>query len=125
VEAVSCLSIPRIFETRGEAGFRELEARAVRACIETPGVVALGAGAWEDPATRAAVRASGCAALWLAEVPERAWARVGRDPHRPLASTREQFMARWARRSAAWSEAAMVLPLGRAPRDLAEALVRP
>jgi len=125
VEAGSCMSIPRIFETQGEAGFRALEARAARDCIATPGVVALGAGAWEDPATRAAVRASGFAPLWLAEVPERAWARVGGDPHRPLATTREQLMARWASRTKAWSEAPIVLPLGRSARVLAEALVWP
>ena len=79
------------------------------------------AGAWEDPRNREAVQASGFSVLWLAEVPERAWARVGRDPSRPLAATREQFMARWARRTAAWSEAPMVLPLGRPPQVLAEA----
>jgi uncharacterized protein with NRDE domain len=45
------------------------------------------------------------------------------DPFRPLAATREQFMARWARRTAAWSEAPMVLPLGRPLHELAEALV--
>jgi shikimate kinase len=87
-------------------------------------VVALGAGAWEDPATRAAVWASGFAALWLAGVPERAWTRVGGDPCRPLAATRQAFLARWARRTAAWSEAPMVLPLGRPVRALAELLVK-
>jgi thiamine-phosphate pyrophosphorylase len=123
VEARSGLAITRIFAAAGEAGFRALEAEAVRDCITAPGVVALGAGAWEDLGTRSLVRASGFTALWLAEVPERAWARVGQDPARPLATTREQFLARWARRTAAWSEAPMVLPLGRSPRELAEALV--
>jgi len=122
VEAASGATIAEIFAGQGEAGFRALEASAVRGCLEAPAVVALGAGAWQDPDTRAAVRASGFAALWVAEVPERAWARVGGDPHRPLATTRAQFMARWAQRSAAWSEAPMVLPLGRSPRALAEAL---
>jgi len=123
VEADSGLAIARIFETRGEAHFRALEARAVRACVETPAVVALGAGAWEDPETRARVRASGCEALWLAEVPERAWTRVAQDPARPLAAGRETFLARWASRMPAWSEAPMILPLGRSPRRLAEAMV--
>ena len=122
VETDSGLAISRIFATQGEAGFRALEARAVRACIESPAVVVLGAGAWEDPGTREAVRASGFTTLWLAEVPERGWARVGRDPSRPLAATREQFLARWARRTAAWSEVPMVLPLGRSPKALAQAL---
>jgi len=93
-------------------------------CVAAPGVVALGAGAFADPATREVVRASGFTVLWLAEVPERAWARVGQDPLRPLAATRDQFMARWAQRSQAWSLAPMVLPLGRSAQGVAEALLR-
>ena len=96
-------AIPAIFATQGEGGFRALEAQVVRECLVAPGVVALGAGAWEDPDTRAAVRASGFAVLWLAEVPRRAWARVGGDPGRPLAGTFEQFMTLWACRTRAWS----------------------
>ena len=125
MEQESGLGIPDLFRERGEAGFRALEAATVRACLERPAVVALGAGAWQDPDTRAAVRASGFAALWVTDLPERAWARVGGDPHRPLATTRAQFMARWASRVAAWSEAPMVLTLGRQPRQLAQALIWP
>jgi thiamine-phosphate diphosphorylase len=125
VEAGAGETIARVFQHRGEAGFRALEAEAVRACVAAPCVAALGAGAWEDPGTRAAVRGAGFAVLWLAEVPERAWARVGGDPFRPLATTREQFLARWAGRTAAWSEAPMVLPLGRPAGVLARALARP
>jgi thiamine-phosphate pyrophosphorylase len=83
VEADSGQAIARIFAERGEAGFRALEAEAVRRELETPGVLALGAGAWEDPATRAAVRAAGWTALWLAEVPERpgpGWAGTRAGP---------------------------------------------
>jgi shikimate kinase len=125
VEAGSGMTIPDLFRQRGEAGFRALEAATVRECLRRPSVVALGAGAWQDPATREAVRASGFAPLWVADVPGRAWARVGGDPHRPLATTRAQFMARWASRVPAWSEAPMVLPLDRHPRLLAEALMWP
>jgi thiamine-phosphate pyrophosphorylase len=125
VEASAAARIAAIFAAQGEAGFRALEAQAVRECLAHPGVLALGAGAWEDPGTRAAVGASGAAVLWLAEVPERAWARIGGDPLRPLATTREQFLARWAGRRPAWSEAPMVLPLGRSSKALAEALVEP
>jgi shikimate kinase len=124
VVAHSGQSIAALFADEGEAGFRALEARAVREELAAPCVLALGGGAWEDPATREAVRAAGFAALWLAEVPERAWARVGRDPSRPLAAAREQFVARWVRRTPAWSLAPMVLPLGRSPEALAEALLR-
>jgi thiamine-phosphate diphosphorylase len=116
-------NIPEIFREHGEAGFRALESESVARCLEAPCVAALGAGAWEDPATRRRVEEAGFAALWLAEVPEVAWARVGGDPNRPLAVDREGFLARYAKRSAAWWQAPMVLPLGRTPEQVAEALV--
>jgi shikimate kinase len=122
VETSAGRSIAALFAEHGEAGFRAREAEAVKHCLASPAILAIGAGAWEDPATRAAVLSSGFTALWLAEVPERAWARVGRDPVRPLAATREQFLARWAQRAPAWSLAPIVLPLGRTPKALAEAL---
>jgi thiamine-phosphate pyrophosphorylase len=122
IERGAGTSIAAIFQERGEAAFRALEAESVRRCLEAPAVVALGAGAWEDPDTRAAVRVSGFQPLWLAEVPNRAWDRVGQDPVRPLTAARDTFMARCARRRAAWSEAPMVLPLDRGPLALAAAL---
>ena len=122
VERAAGKGIPEIFAQAGEAGFRALEAAAVAGCLASPAVVPLGAGAWEDPATRERVGKSGFARLWLAESPENAWARVGGDRGRPLALSREVFMDRWARRSALWWQAPMVLPLGRSPRTLAEAM---
>jgi thiamine-phosphate pyrophosphorylase len=122
VQAASGRTIPELFARSGEAGFRGLEAEAVAACLCAPAVVALGAGAWEAQATRDRVRAAGFAVLWLAEIPERAWARVGGDASRPLANGREAFMARWAQRTARWAEAPLVLPLGRTPQVLAAAL---
>jgi shikimate kinase len=122
VETVSGRGIPELFSEIGEAGFRTLEAEAVAASLESPAVVALGAGAWETQITRERVKASGFQVLWLAEVPERAWARVGGDAHRPLAGDREIFMKRWATRAPRWWQAPMVLPLGRSAQALAEAL---
>ena len=122
VEVAAGKSIHEIFQESGEAAFRALEVEAVRACLASPAVVPLGAGAWEAPATRERVLESGFALLWLAEVPENAWTRVGGDRARPLALSRELFLNRWARRSALWWQAPMVLPLGRSVRALAEAL---
>jgi thiamine-phosphate pyrophosphorylase len=114
----------QLIQEEGEPAFRRLEFQAVRACLERPAVVALGGGAWEEPAARETVEASGFDVLWLAEVPDRAWARVGGDPSRPLAADRAGFLSRWARRTPSWSLAPMVLPLGRTPGELAEALAR-
>ena len=123
VAATAARSIPQIFQEGGEAHFRSLERAAILACLQVPAVVSLGAGAWEDASTRDAVQAAGFQTLWLAEVPERAWTRVAGDPQRPLAGSREDFMARWAQRSGAWSRSPMVLPLGRTAEVLATALV--
>jgi len=64
VEAAA-MSIPDIFEVYGEEAFRDLERRVVARLIgETPGVLALGGGAFIDPRTRAAL-AGRAVTIWL------------------------------------------------------------
>ncbi len=123
VEARAGSAIAAVFATAGEAAFRELERTALGALLTAPAVVALGGGAWEDGTTRRMVQASGFQPLWLAETPGRAWARVGRDPNRPLAQDRSAFLARWATRTQAWAEAPMILPFGHESGELAAALL--
>jgi len=115
--------VAEIFAIQGEGAFRSLESTLLPGLLERPAVVALGGGAWEAPANRAAVAAAGFAPLWLAETPGRAWARAAHDPSRPLAQDRGAFMARWAARMPAWSLAPMLLPFGGSCRDLASALL--
>lgn len=123
IEAREGRPVADIFAGAGEPAFRALEAATLPALLQAPAVVALGGGAWEDPSNRAAVAAAGFAPLWLAEVPLRAWARVGQDPGRPLAQARDTFLARTAARRAAWSLAPLVLPFGHSSREIAEVLV--
>jgi len=115
-------AIARIFAEDGEPTFRALETEVTCQAFQTPGVLALGGGAWESPAIRNAAQASGFAVLWIAENPGRVWQRVAQDPCRPLAQARETFLARWRARTPQWLEAPRVLPLGRSPGQLAEAL---
>lgn len=122
-ERAGC-AIPELFRTQGEVAFRDLEAICLREVLDTPSVVALGGGAWECEAVREAVAASGHRAFWLAEVPERAWARVAGDPGRPLAGDRDTFLARWRARMARWSTLPCLLPLGRSAEDLAESFIK-
>lgn len=124
IEADHGLPVSAIFAERGEGAFRGLETALLPALMAQPAVVALGGGAWEAPANRAAVAAAGFAPLWLAEPPARSWERVGRDPLRPLAQDRASFMARCAARAAAWSLAPALLSFGRKPEDLVSAMVR-
>jgi thiamine-phosphate pyrophosphorylase len=115
--------VAEIFASVGEGVFRNLETSLLPELLAQPAVVALGGGAWAAPANRAAVGAAGCAPLWVAETPARAWRRAGQDPNRPLAQDREAFMARWAARMAAWTLAPAVLAFGHSSRDLASALL--
>jgi shikimate kinase len=112
-----------IFAAAGEAAFRVLEAEVLPELLTSPAVVALGGGAWESPANRAAVASADAAPLWLAQTPQAAWARVGHDPRRPLAANQATFMARWAQRLPAWSLAPMALPFGHSSQALALALL--
>lgn len=123
IEAQEGRPVAAIFAAEGEARFRALETALLPGLLATPGVIALGGGAWEAPANRAAVAAAGFAALWLAEPPARAWERAGRDPNRPLAQDRATFMARWAQRVPAWSLAPMALAFGHSSQELASALL--
>lgn len=123
IEAAEGRSVAAIFGERGEAAFRELEVRHLEPLLARPAVLALGGGAWETGAVRAALGASAFAPLWLAEPPARCWDRVASDPARPLAQDREAFMTRHRGRLARWAELACVLPFGRDPRAVAEALL--
>ncbi|HET8901502.1 MAG TPA: thiamine phosphate synthase [Holophagaceae bacterium] len=122
VERAEGLPIAEVFAQRGEAVFRVMEARHLAPLLAQPSVIALGGGAWETEAVRAAVAASGFLALWLAEPPAQCWARVRSDPARPLARDREAFMARHRARLRRWCELPSVSSFGRSPAEVAKAL---
>src|SRR5688500_11962777 len=64
VEAAGC-SIADIFETYGEAIFRDLEQRVlIRLAGSEPCVIATGGGAFINPAIRAAIKEKGIS-IWL------------------------------------------------------------
>jgi len=81
VEARSGRSIPDVFATQGEAAFRALEADAVAEALAGGGVVALGGGAVETPAVRAAL--AGLPVVWLTVSRDVALARAA-GGSRPL-----------------------------------------
>lgn len=122
VERAEGLPIAEVFALRGEAAFRGMEGHHLAPLLVQPSVIALGGGAWETEAVRAAVTASGFLALWLAEPPGQCWARVHADPARPLARDREAFMARHRARLRRWSELPSVSSFGRSPAEVAKAL---
>lgn len=77
-------SIPEIFETFGEAYFRDGERRVIaRLIAEGHGVIATGGGAFVDPATRATVLERGIA-VWIHCDVETLVERTARRGNRPL-----------------------------------------
>lgn len=77
-------SIPEIFETFGEAYFRDGERRVIARLIdEGHGVIATGGGAFVDPDTRAAVLEKGIA-VWIDCDVDTLVERTARRGNRPL-----------------------------------------
>lgn len=80
----SAMSIEDIFAVYGEAAFRDLERRVIARILSTgPQVVAIGGGAFLDPATRGRIRAS-AVSVWLKADLDVLVRRTRDRPGRPL-----------------------------------------
>jgi shikimate kinase/3-dehydroquinate synthase len=101
-------AIPELFEERGEAEFRVLEAEATLSALtnERPAVLALGGGAVETPRIRKALREHALT-VHVDVDPGTAWSRVRRSD-RPLARDEESFRALHERRQPLYHECADV-----------------
>jgi shikimate kinase / 3-dehydroquinate synthase len=96
--------IAEIFDTRGEAAFREIEAEFVREAFARaePAVIALGGGAVETPGLVPDERAT---VVHLPVDEETAWVRARRS-HRPLARDEAEFRRRFELRAPLYAAAA-------------------
>src|SRR5215217_573498 len=99
-------TIPELFEQRGEAEFRILEAEVALDTLRNnrPAVVALGGGAVETQSIRRALHDRALTVLVDVD-PTLAWTRVGGSA-RPLARDEESFRALFERRQPLYAEAA-------------------
>ena len=87
IEAAAGMSIPDIFETRGEAQFRDGEARVIARLLEHgPIVLATGGGAFMREETRDRIRAKAIS-IWLRADADVIMRRVRRRADRPLLQT--------------------------------------
>ena len=87
IEAAAGMSIPDIFETRGEAQFRDGEARVIARLLDHgPIVLATGGGAFMREATRDRIRARAIS-IWLRADADVIMRRVRRRADRPLLQT--------------------------------------
>jgi shikimate kinase/3-dehydroquinate synthase len=106
VERSTGESVPELFEMRGEAAFRALEAEATIAALqrERPAVLALGGGAIETPEVRRALHAPALRVLVDVDAAT-AWER-SRGAGRPLARDEEPFRALFEQRQPLYRESA-------------------
>jgi shikimate kinase len=87
IELAAGMTIPDIFETRGEAEFRAGEARVIARLLESgPQVLATGGGAFMNPDTRALIRTKGIS-VWLKAEFEILLKRIRRRNDRPMLKT--------------------------------------
>jgi shikimate kinase len=129
IESAEKLTIAEIFDIRGEPEFRRIETEIVRQHVRwiergRPAVLALGGGAFAEPASRELLQENGLA-VWLNcpfEVIER---RVRLDSSRPLARDPEKFAALFDARRSAYSLADIHIPIeSDDPEVTVEAIVR-
>ena len=89
IEAAACMSIPEIFETRGEPYFRDGEARVIARLLDSgPAVIATGGGAFMREETRNRIRDK-AVSIWLKADVEIIMKRVKRRADRPLLKTED------------------------------------
>lgn len=87
IERAAQMTIPEIFEQRGEPEFRAGETRVIaRLLKETDVVLATGGGAFVNPETRALVK-SEAVSVWLKADLDVLFERVSRRSNRPLLKT--------------------------------------
>jgi shikimate kinase len=87
IEQAANATISDIFETHGEAYFRDGERRVIQRLLDgSPKVLATGGGAFVNPETRAAIRAAGVS-IWLKVDRDLILHRVKRRSNRPLLKT--------------------------------------
>src|SRR6266702_3920141 len=87
IEAAASMSIPDIFETHGEAYFRNGEARVIARLLDNgPAVIATGGGAFMREETRGRIRAK-AVSIWLKADADIIMRRVKRRADRPLLQT--------------------------------------
>lgn len=96
IEAAAGRPIAEIFDRQGEAAFRDLEYRELRAALRElgngPAVVALGGGAFVQPRNAELVEQSAGLTVWLDAPLETLLERCGRQgAGRPLARDPERF----------------------------------
>lgn len=121
IEKAARMTIPEIFETHGEAGFRDGERRVIaRLLREGPQVLATGGGAFMNPRTRALIKQRAIS-VWLRADLDLLVRRTAKRNHRPLlrqGNPREILGRLQHERDPYYSEADLAVDSRDAPPDV-------
>jgi shikimate kinase len=129
IESAEKMTIAEIFTNRGEAEFRRIEAGIIRQHVRwiergRPAVLALGGGAFVEPANRRLLANNGIS-VWLDCPFDVVQRRVAKTTHRPLAQYPEKFAALYESRREAYGIAEICVPIeSDDPEVTVEAIVR-
>lgn len=129
IEAAAGLSIPRIFEERGEAGFRQAEFEVLsrlveKSCsLERPTVLALGGGTFDQAPNRELLRAARATVIWLDCSVEELLARLAGVKDRPLFRDEASFRQLYEQRLFSYRLADFRVNAAVAPRRVVEEIL--
>ena len=127
IEATAGCSIAEIFDHRGEAVFRDLEQRELRAALEEPNataVLALGGGAFVQPQNAALIAQSGGLTVWL-DAPEEVLLNrcESGEGTRPLAHDPNRFHRLYRERLPFYARARLRVDATAAPESVVEQIL--
>lgn len=128
-------TVAEIFRHSGEAGFRRAERAALRQVLQevqdgTSRIIALGGGAFVQPANAARLKAAGVPIVFLDAPVEELWQRCQRqasepDAERPLLQGRERFDELYRARLRSYLKASLRVETGgRSVEEVAEQIVQ-
>ena len=121
IVAAAGMSIADLFASYGEPTFRELERRVVARLVnDPPGVVALGGGAFVDPATRALIKKQALSVWLRADLETLVTRTAKRRAVRPLLAgdePRAVLQRLMSERYPLYAEADLTVDTGAAPAD--------
>jgi shikimate kinase len=120
------MTIPEIFQKKGETYFRQVEADVVRSLCEKDAVVSCGGGAMLNPETAKAARSGGIVVL-IDQSFRVCYSRIRYDRNRPIVQkhTRAQLERIYNQRDAVYrAHANVVIPAAQTPDATALRLIR-
>lgn len=117
------LTVPELFRTRGETGFRAEELAEARAAASLERhVIATGGGAFAQDATREALR-TGSFTVWLRCGLDAIFDRIPTDGSRPLAMDRATIAELFVQRESSYRQADRVVDAEQDPAAVARDVV--